>query len=234
VPLYQSLWTHRKTFELAALLGVNETYAGAHMSRLWTWAMDNAPDGDLSEVSDRAIAYGAGWSQEVSLFVGALIRSGFLDADRTIHDWHDYAGRLVEKRREDAERKQKSRGHAPDVRGTSNGTAAGIRRREEKNTEEEKRGPDTHPLPPPAEGEQAAITAEDCQLWRQALDALPQMTAGNREQVHQLEPIGRAPDGGLMLRAPPGHRAARFRPQIARALSDAGDAHSTHVQIVER
>jgi hypothetical protein len=59
------------------------------------------------------------------------------------------------------------------------------------------------------------------------------MTPGNREQVQQLEPLGRAPDGGLMLRAPPGHRLARFRPQIARALADAGDAYGKDVKIVE-
>jgi hypothetical protein len=78
------------------------------------------------------------------------------------------------------------------------------------------------------------ITADDCQLWKAALEHLPSMTAGNREQVQQLEPLGRSADGGLMLRAPPGHRLARFRPQIARALADAGDPHGTHVQIVER
>jgi hypothetical protein len=72
------------------------------------------------------------------------------------------------------------------------------------------------------------------QLWKRALDHLPSMTPGNREQVNQLEPLGRAPDGGLRLRAPPGHRLGRFRPQIARALADAGDAGSKNVQIVEQ
>jgi hypothetical protein len=235
-PVYQSLWTHRKTFELAALLGINETYAGAHLVRLWTWAIDNAPDGDVADLSDRAIAYGAGWSQEVSLFVGALIKAGFLDADRRLHDWDDYAGKLIERREKDAARKQKSRGPAPDVRGTSNGVSGVVRRRREESREEEKRVEENHhPLPPPqAEGGEMPITAEDCQLWKRALAALPQMTDGNREQVNSLEPIGRAGDGGLRLRAPPGHRLARFRPQIARALADAGDAHGTHVQIVER
>jgi hypothetical protein len=154
-PIYQSLWTHRKTFELAALLGISETYAGAHCARLWTWAIDNAPDGDLSNLSDRAIAYGAGWTQEVSLFVGALLRAGFLDDDRTIHDWDDYAGKLIERREKDAERKQKSRGLAPDVRGTSNGASGLVRRRREENTEEEKRVEETYPTPqpPPPAGE---------------------------------------------------------------------------------
>jgi hypothetical protein len=92
------------------------------------------------------------------------------------------------------------------------------------------------PLPPPPqaeEGEEAQPSADDCQLWRSALDHLSTLKPGNREQVNSLEPIGRAPDGGLRLRAPPGHRLARFRPQIARALADAGDAHGTHVQIIE-
>jgi hypothetical protein len=152
--LHQAVWTHRKTFELAALLGIDETYAAAHVIRLWSWALDNAPDGDLGRLSDRAIAFGAGWRHEVSLFVGSLVKAGWLDDDRAIHDWAEYAGRLVERRRIDAERKRNSRGPAPDVRGTSNGTAAGVRRTVPDPTGPDSTGPDTTgahtPNPPPA------------------------------------------------------------------------------------
>jgi hypothetical protein len=151
LPAYQSVWTHRKTFELAALLGLNETYAAAHFLRLCGWALDNAPDGDLAGLSDRAIAFGAGWTQEVSLFVAALVKAGFLDDDRQIHDWYDYAGKLLVRREKDAERKRKSAGSVPEVRWTSTGSAAGIRRTEEYTTEE-KRTEDTPPKPPPQAG----------------------------------------------------------------------------------
>jgi hypothetical protein len=51
--------------------------------------------------------------------------------------------------------------------------------------------------------------------------------------VGALEPMGRAEDGTLHLRAPPGRYAARVQGPLARALVDAGDS-SGHVAIVEQ
>lgn len=109
IELHQAVWTHRKTFELAAVLGLTETYAAAHLLRLWCWALDNAPDGNLAGVSDRAIARGADWSGDSELFVQALLQAGWLDADRAIHDWEQYAGRLIDRREANAERMRKAR-----------------------------------------------------------------------------------------------------------------------------
>lgn len=124
--------------------------------RLWSWALDNAPDGDLSPLSARVIAYGAGWrAPNADAFVGALVTVGWLDADHRIHDWHEYAGRLVERRKEDARRKKESRVHPPDVRETSNGAAHAVRR-----TVPDRTGPDTtghvSPPTPPNGGASAA------------------------------------------------------------------------------
>jgi hypothetical protein len=124
IELHQAVWTHRKTFELASLLELDETYAAAHVIRLWTWALDNAPDGDLSALSDRAIAFGSGWRHDVGPFVDALIASGWVDAGRTLHDWDQYAGRLVKLRKDEAERKKAARltGRPADVRRMSGAT----------------------------------------------------------------------------------------------------------------
>jgi hypothetical protein len=60
------------------------------------------------------------------------------------------------------------------------------------------------------------------------------MTAGNHEMlVAPLVPIGRAPDGGLHLRAPPGFTIGRIRNAVARALFDAGDQAAARVAIIE-
>ena len=135
------------------MLGLDETYAAAHVIRLWSWALDNAPDGDLSSLSARAIAYGAGWrTGSPDAFVRALVEVGWIDDDNRIHDWHEYAGRLVQRRAEDAERKRKSRGHLPDVQGTSGRTAAGVRRTVPDRTLPDTTGPDTPPTPPQAGG----------------------------------------------------------------------------------
>lgn len=100
IELHQAIWTHRKTVMLAAELGIPEIYAAAHMIHLWCWALDNAPEGDLSGLSARVIAFGAGWPGDPEAFVQAAVRAGFLDRNDSgelrIHDWDDYAGRLIE------------------------------------------------------------------------------------------------------------------------------------------
>jgi DNA replication protein DnaD len=56
--------------------------------------------------------------------VTALVEAGFLDEDENglaIHDWFEYAGRLVEKREQNKERKRRSRARHADVTLTSHG-----------------------------------------------------------------------------------------------------------------
>jgi hypothetical protein len=103
--LHQSLLNHRKTLELADLLGLPPLYAASHMVALWLWALDNAPNGDL-HVRVTIISRAAQWVGDANLLVGAMIESGFLDQDDdgiSIHDWDDYAGKLLDARREHAE-----------------------------------------------------------------------------------------------------------------------------------
>lgn len=155
IEVHQAVFSHRKTFELATLLGVDETYAAGHLIRLWTWALDNAPDGDLSKLSDRAIAYGAGWRHQTTLFVQALTDAGWLDGDRSIHDWSEYAGRLVERRRLDAERKREQRqsiGRPMDGSKTADRTAIGVRRTVPDPTVPDSTGQDRSPPNPPQAG----------------------------------------------------------------------------------
>ena len=122
IELHQSVWTHKKTIMLAALLDIDEIYAAAHMSKLWTWALDNAQDGDLSGLPARVIAFGAGWKGDADEFVRAAIKAGWLDETDeglVIHDWYDYAGRLIEKREANRERMRKARAKKKDERATN-------------------------------------------------------------------------------------------------------------------
>lgn len=79
------------------------------------------------------------------------------------------------------------------------------------------------------------VSSEDLTVWNQALaDASAGVTPGNAEVLGELVPVGRAPDGGLHLRAPPGRTSmGRFRNLVARALLDAGDQAATRVVIFE-
>jgi len=95
------------------------------------------------------------------------------------------------------------------------------------------------PLPPPPqaeEGELAKPTKGDVKLWTSARERLrADMSPANWDQlVAPLEPLGRASDGGLWLRAPPGQSiGARVTNGVRKALLDAGDAAAKHVAIVE-
>lgn len=80
--------------------------------------MDFAQDGDLSKFEAGDIADAVLWQRNPNEFVDALIESGFLDRTKDggliIHDWFDYAGRLVEKREANRERMRRARAKAKE------------------------------------------------------------------------------------------------------------------------
>lgn len=85
--------------------------------------MDNAPDGLLNDIDPADIADGACWEGEPQAFLKALIHAKWVDDEDgvlTVHDWYDYAGKLIEKRKSDAERKRSAR-RLMDVPRTSDG-----------------------------------------------------------------------------------------------------------------
>ena len=110
IELHQTLPTNKKTVRLKNLLRIKTPQAVGHLCILWLWALDNAPDGDLSGFSTDEIAEFACWSgKNPDGFVNALIQAGFIDSDMRLHDWYDYAGKLVDKRKQNAERMRKAR-----------------------------------------------------------------------------------------------------------------------------
>ena len=132
---HQTLANHPKTLKLARLLNVSRVTAVGHLHFLWWWALDYAQDGKLGKFDEFDIAVAADWQGEPAVFLNGLIRAGFLDESGDIHDWSEYAGRLVERRRADAERKRQAR--SKDVQRTSSGHPAdGARNTTVPNTTE--------------------------------------------------------------------------------------------------
>lgn len=112
IELHQAVWSHKKTLILAAELNIKDMYAAAHMAHLWSWGLDNTPDGDLSDLPYKVIASGAGWDGEPEAFVKAAIKAGWFDETETgllIHDWDEYAGKLMERRNAERERSRQRR-----------------------------------------------------------------------------------------------------------------------------
>lgn len=98
IELHQTLPTNKKTLRLKKILKIKTPQAIGHLCLLWLWALDNAEDGDLSILSDDEVSEVSGWTGKPETFVAALIEAGFLDEDRHIHHWEEYAGALIDKR----------------------------------------------------------------------------------------------------------------------------------------
>lgn len=100
IEVHQTLPTHRKIKKLKRLLKIKTPQAVGHVVMLWLWSIDNAPDGNLSPADIEDIAEAAEWSGNAEKFVSALTDAGFVDDDMHLHDWGEYAGRLMDQREE--------------------------------------------------------------------------------------------------------------------------------------
>lgn len=131
---HQSLGTHKKLYRLAAELHITRAQAVGHLHYLWWWALDNAPDGDLSGISDEVLAdvsnflegrshrFGKRLLSVCSSFGTALRSAGWIGTDGKLHDWEDYAGKLIHAREIDRLRHRKSNGSPTEVQRTSEAT----------------------------------------------------------------------------------------------------------------
>lgn len=106
---HQGLARHIKTKRLARKLAVSVPAAIGHLHLLWWWSMDNTPDGNLSQLEPEDIADEMMWEGNADVLIRGLVDSGFVDefeGKLVIHDFYDYVGKLVDKRKADAERKR--------------------------------------------------------------------------------------------------------------------------------
>lgn len=99
IPSHQQIGNHPKTLRLARKLNISVPAAVGHLHLLWHWALDHAPDGDVSRYDADDLAIGAMWEGDPAEFVAALIAcgpggsAGFLEVDLKLHDWSEHGGR---------------------------------------------------------------------------------------------------------------------------------------------
>ena len=106
---HQEVGRHPKTKKLARLLDVSLPAAVGYLHYLWWWALDFAQDGDLDKFDAEDIADAMQWDGEAEKLIEALISSGHIDDTKHglhIHDWAEYAGKLLERRAKDRARKR--------------------------------------------------------------------------------------------------------------------------------
>ena len=106
---HQTLGSHPKLLRLSRMLSVSDVQAVGHLHYLWWWCLDYAQGGDVSRYEAPELATAAHWDGDPAEFVAALERAGFLDKAGTLHDWYDYAGKLIERREKNRERMRQAR-----------------------------------------------------------------------------------------------------------------------------
>ena len=119
---HQKLVDHPKVEAFAHALGIDQDAALGKIHRLWWWALDHAENGDISVFNRAIIARAMNVDAARADVLWNALQTpakeggcGFVDPDGKLHDWMQYAGRLVNKRKDDAERKRKDR-EAPKPR----------------------------------------------------------------------------------------------------------------------
>lgn len=97
IEIHQSLTAHPKVVRFATSVKEPPVQAIGRLVMLWLWAITYADDGDLSRFGSAEIASACAWSKDPEILLKALQDARWLDG-MAIHDWMDYAGRLVEAR----------------------------------------------------------------------------------------------------------------------------------------
>ena len=132
IQVHQQLKDHRKLLTAADELEIAPAHMLGLLISFWLWALDNAPNGSLSGISNRMIARAAQWERDPDDFVAALTAAELLKTTPDgleIHDWYEYTGKLIDKREAEKNRSRRRRAAAaaaaasaaPDDRRTTAG-----------------------------------------------------------------------------------------------------------------
>lgn len=175
IELHQTLPTHRKIKKLKRLLKIKTPQAVGHVVMLWLWSIDNAPDGDLSPADAEDIAEAAEWTGNAEKFASALVEAGFIDDDLHLHDWGEYAGRLMDQREE---RRKKERDRKAQYR---------AKKRAEKE--------DTPDAGPPDGQDSPALVPWDSPAESGTVPPLPNLTVPDHTKPDISTPRTQAPAG---------------------------------------
>jgi len=183
---HQALGRHPKTVRLAKLLKVRKNEAIGLLMQLWWWALDYAPEGVLSTADQGVVADACEWAGDPAKFWQGLIMAGFLDVDEddvAIHDWMDYAGRLIDKRAANRARSKRAYDAQSTRRnGVVDAKSTGLPY-QPYTTVPNLTVPDTSPLPPSAPSEGGCCPFGDATNGAQHSDYCPTLRAPQEQQA---------------------------------------------------
>lgn len=182
---HQELKNHPKVRRLARALRVSVPTVIGHLHCFWWWCVDYAEDGDLTAFGDEDLSDAAMWEGDPQAFVSAMEAARWLDRSPdgerlTVHDWQDWAGRLIGMREKAKERVRKWRTeHKTETNAnvTHNKSVTNAQR----TTQHDMTKPNiTKPSPPLPFGEVPPPPGEECAS--PATPAPRRATGGNPER----------------------------------------------------
>jgi hypothetical protein len=116
IPLYFNLTNHPKLLRLCCILGKTtedeKLILRAKVENLWIWVMQYFPEGEIRDITPEIIAQACCWNDDPIIWINALIQSGFLTQTEhgyCIPNWDQYGGKTILKKKQDTERKRRSR-----------------------------------------------------------------------------------------------------------------------------
>lgn len=113
IRLQSEYFRHRKTLRLTQRLG---EIAALYPLRLWTWAVEQSPDGSLRDIDAAELAIICGYSGDAPGLWAAMLECGFIEVERgkaQIRSWRDHQGKLIERAERNAGRMRELRSAEP-------------------------------------------------------------------------------------------------------------------------
>ena len=89
VRVMTGFYSHRKTAKLRSLFGNDAFWIPP---RLWAYAAEHQPDGNLTDYTSEVLADVLGCSKYANSMLEALKKCGFVDESGMIHDWNQHNG----------------------------------------------------------------------------------------------------------------------------------------------
>lgn len=121
VPVHQELPRHRKVRKLGRILELKSWETLGLLVSVWIYAVEFSPDGIIDDADD--LADTVGWAEGGDHLCAALREAEWMDGD-VLHDWDEYAGRVLELKGKHAARGRSMREAYAD------GTIAAVRERD--------------------------------------------------------------------------------------------------------
>ena len=121
IEVHDTLPDHPKVLLVADALKVPDAQVIGCLVCVWAWALTKRDDGLLGRQDTRAVERAARWPGKPGRLFAALLEAGWIDETEDgycLHNWEQYAGKLLASKAASAQRAEKSRARRAESAGT--------------------------------------------------------------------------------------------------------------------